>query len=102
MTSIEPESAPHQWPGCPWPGWALLYARLIRELRAMDPALVVENVWDNGELLIGSIMAADETADAVFDRIEKAEAEARTACVVCGGLANEKERRWPPLCDEHR
>jgi hypothetical protein len=89
---------PHRWPGCPWPGWAQLYAQLIRDVRAADPDLIVED-FEPGTLSIGGVTSSlsPEEADAVFDRIEAAERLTSVTCVVCGGEGS----GWPPLCGEH-
>lgn len=91
------ETDPHRWPACPWPGWALLYARLIRDLRAMDPGLVVEDFDDGANLSIGFVTPSTDDPDAVFDRIDRAERLAEATCVVCGVQGS----GWPPLCAEH-
>lgn len=96
----EPDRESHRWPACYWPGWALLYANLIRDLRVMDPDLFVDNVWDGGMLLIGHVVTSTE-GDAVFDRIEKAERLAEISCVVCGELSDGSHGVWPPLCCDH-
>jgi hypothetical protein len=95
-TDTEPE--PHQWPGCPWPGWALLYAQLIRAVREMDPELIVTD-FEPGSIqpsTMTSSLSPDE-ADAVFDRIDEAVDLAEISCVVCGGQGS----GWPPLCAVH-
>lgn len=98
MTDTDLEPLPHAWPACPWPGWAVLYARMIRDVRELDPELIVD------EFEPGSIHPNDMTsslrpdeADAVFDRVEAAEEAAERTCVVCGGEGS----GWPPLCQEH-
>ncbi|WP_078315413.1 hypothetical protein [Mycobacterium sp. D16Q16] len=91
------DTEPHQWPACPWPGWAQLYAHLIRELRVLDPDLIVEE-FGGAVLSIGTVTASSaEVADVVFDRIEEAEDLSAITCVVCGGDGS----GWPPLCAEH-
>lgn len=92
----DPEA--HAWPACPWPGWAPLYAQLIRDARAMDPELIVDD-FEPGTIHPNSITSSlDRTAaDAVFDRIEEAEQLSEITCVVCGG----EGAGWPPLCAEH-
>lgn len=92
------DTEPHRWPGCPWPGWAQLYARLIRDARAADPQLVVED-FEPGSIHPNSITSSlsKARADAVFDRIEEAEQLSEITCVVCGG----EGVGWPPLCGEH-
>lgn len=94
MTGTEP----HRWPGCPWPGWAQLYAQLIRDVRAADPDLIVED-FEPGTLSIGGVTSSlsPAAADRLFDRIEEAEQLAEITCVVCGG----EGVGWPPLCGEH-
>lgn len=89
---------PHQWPACPWPGWAGMYARMIRDARAMDPELIVED-FEPGSIHPNSITSslAPAAADELFDRIEEAEQLSETLCVVCGGEGS----GWPPLCAEH-
>jgi hypothetical protein len=100
MTGAEVTS-PHRWPACPWPGWAQLYAQLIRDLRTMDPDLVVEDVFDGAVLSIGTVTASAGMGDRVFDRINEAERLAEISCVVCGTSDAEAGQAWPPLCGEH-
>lgn len=89
---------PHLWSACPWPGWALLYARLIRDLRVMEPELIVQDFESGATLAIGLVTAtAGVDGDAVFDRIEEAEQLSEITCVVCGAQGS----GWPPLCPEH-
>ncbi|SRX96048.1 hypothetical protein MSP7336_04323 [Mycobacterium shimoidei] len=92
------DTEPHRWPGCPWPGWAQLYARLIRDARAADPELVVED-FEPGSIHPNSITSSlsPAAADRLFDRIEEAEQLSEITCVVCGG----EGAGWPPLCGEH-
>ncbi len=92
------DTEPHQWPGCPWPGWTQLYAQLIRDVRAADPELVVED-FEPGSIHPNSITSSlsKTGADAVFDRIEESEQLSEITCVVCGGEGS----GWPPLCAEH-
>lgn len=93
MSALEP----HARQACPWSGWAGLYARLIRDLRARDPDLIVEE-FGGAVLLIGTVTASSaEVADAVFDRIEEAEDQSQVTCVACGGEGS----GWPPLCEQH-
>lgn len=97
----EPE--PHMWPGCPWPGWAKLYAQLIRDVRAMDPELVVED-FEPGSIQPSTMTSglSRDGADVVFDRIEASEELAGRTCVVCGLVdAATRGSGWPPLCAEH-
>ncbi|RAV01378.1 hypothetical protein [Mycolicibacter senuensis] len=85
---------PHAWPACPWPGWAGLYARMIRDARAMDPELIVED-FEPGSIHPNSItsLLSPAAADELFDRIEEAGDRAGCTCVVCGGEGS----GWPPL-----
>jgi hypothetical protein len=98
MTDTDTDSLPHQWPACPWPGWALLYAHMIRAVREMDPDLVVDE-FEPGSFHPDSMTSSlsPEAADAVFERIDEAVEAAERTCVVCG----ESGDRWPPLCEVH-
>lgn len=94
---------PHRWPTCPWPGWALLYARLIAALVRIDEDLIVEGVevWD-GELHV-EVRASDEVRmTAVMRLIAGAEDESLMTCVVCGADTDVPHEPVPPLCEEHR
>lgn len=94
MSDVEP----HAWPACPWPGWAVVYARLIRDIRQMDPDLVVDEFEPSSfhPNSMTSSLTPDE-ADEVFDRIDAAVEAAERTCVVCGGDG----AGWPPLCEVH-
>lgn len=94
--SGDDETEPHQWPGCPWPGWALLYARLIRDCRVLDPGLILE-MHRPGQIEFDSVTTT--AGDELFDRMEAARLESERTCVVCGGAA--PDPGWPPLCEEH-
>ncbi|WP_018600929.1 hypothetical protein [Mycobacterium sp. 155] len=92
------ERWPHIWPACPWPGWAQLYARMIRDVRELDPELVVAD-FEPGSINPGATASSlsPAAADKVFDRIDEAEELAGRTCVVCGGTGD----GWPPLCGQH-
>ncbi|WP_071288523.1 hypothetical protein [Mycolicibacterium llatzerense] len=98
MTDIDLEPLPHAWPGCPWPGWAQLYARLIRDVREMDPDLIVDE-FEPGSFHPNSVTSSltPTAADAVFDRIDEVVEAAERTCVVCG----QEGDGWPPLCEVH-
>lgn len=97
-TDSEPARWPHLWAACPWPGWAQLYAQLIRDTREMDPELIVED-FEPGSFQPNAMASSlsPTAADAVFDRIDEAVELAGATCVVCGGEGS----GWPPLCVEH-
>ena len=95
------ESIPHAWPACPWPGWAKLYAQLIRDLRELDPALVVDDAGELGGATIALGSVTSNAGDRVFDRIDAAERLSAITCVVCGDLISVGARGWPPLCAAH-
>lgn len=92
------DTEPHQRPACPWPGWELLYATMIRDVRAADPELVGED-FEPGSIHPNFITSSQSKtgADAVFDRIEEAEQLSVITCVICGGEGS----GWPPLCAGH-
>ncbi|MDO2981416.1 MULTISPECIES: hypothetical protein [Mycobacteriaceae] len=100
MSDTDPE--PHQWPGCPWPGWALLYAQLIRSLVAIDEDLVVETVdVRDGELRV-EVQGSDEYRHhAAMALVADSEDESLMTCVVCGEDAEIPYGPVPPLCAEH-
>lgn len=97
-TETAPDRWPHMWPACPWPGWALLYARMIRDARELDPGLIVE-AFEPGSIHPSDMRSSlsPVAADAVFDRIDEAERLAEVTCVICGGAGT----GWPPLCEQH-
>ncbi|MDO3110428.1 hypothetical protein [Mycobacteroides abscessus] len=98
MTDTGTETEPHAWPACPWPGWAQLYARLIRDVRELDPELIVDEFEPCGFHPNDMTSSLSPTAaDRVFDRIDEAEELAGRTCVVCG----QEGDGWPPLCQEH-
>lgn len=93
----------HRWPACPWPGWALLYARLICDLVNIDEDLVVESVdVRDGELHVEVRGAGADRHDAAMARVADAEDQSLMTCVVCGEEADVPEDPVPPLCEEHR
>lgn len=93
----------HRWPACPWPGWALLYARLIRDLVNIDEDLVVESVdVRDGELHVEVRGAGADRHNAALARVADAEDQSLMTCVVCGEEADVPEDAVPPLCEEHR
>lgn len=98
MTDTEPTRWPHAWPACPWPGWAQLYAAMIRDVRAADPELIVEE-FEPGSIHPASMRSSlsPAEADAVFDLVDAAEELAGRTCVVCGGEGG----GWPPMCEAH-
>lgn len=91
------EETPHQWPVCPWPGWAQLYAQMIRDLVELDRNLVVGPVAPGALQFFGSVIGA--ASDHVVDRMREAEKRALVSCVVCGATVS--AWAWPPLCDSH-
>ncbi|MGA5538621.1 hypothetical protein [Mycolicibacterium nivoides] len=93
---------PHRWPACPWPGWALLYARLITNLVRVDEDLVVDEVEvRDGELRV-EVRASDEARmPAVMRLIAGVEDAALMTCVVCGAETDVPHEPVPPLCPEH-
>lgn len=98
MTDVETQRWPHLWPACPWPGWARLYAAMIRDVRAADPELIVSD-FEPGAIHPDSMTSSlsPEEADAVFARIDEADELAERTCVVCGAEGD----GWPPLCEAH-
>lgn len=97
------DTEPHRWPGCPWPGWAQLYARLICDLVNIDEDLVVESVdVRDGELHVEVRGAGADRHDAAMARVADAEDQSLMTCVVCGEEADVPEDPVPPLCEEHR
>lgn len=94
----------HRWPGCPWPGWALPYARMITDLVRIDPDLVVESVDVRaGELRVAVLGVEDDQRSwPVYSRIAAAVDETGMTCVVCGAETDAPDDPIPPLCAKHR
>lgn len=94
----------HRWPACPWPGWALPYARMITDLVRIDPDLVIESVDVRaGEMRIAVLGVEDDQRSwPVYSRIAAAVDETGMTCVVCGAEADAPDDPIPPLCAEHR
>lgn len=74
-----------RWPACPWPGWALLYARLIEDLVDIDEDLIVEGVEvRDGELRVAVRGNGVDRHHVALTRISDAEDASLPVCVVCG------------------
>lgn len=92
----------HRWPPCPWPGWALLYSRLIVDLVGTDEDLVVEAVdVRGGQLHVEVAASSPDRHIAAMRYVAGAEDISLMTCVVCGDDAEVPDGQVPPLCEEH-
>lgn len=92
-------------PPPPRPGWTELYARLVADLRNIDPGVVVSSarVHGEGELQVRVTPSRPQFRTPLLARIAHAEDEAARTCEVCG-QAGEYRPTQPAgriRCDEH-
>ncbi|GAB5900083.1 hypothetical protein OKHIL_58920 [Mycolicibacterium mageritense] len=94
--------AAHRWPVCPWPGWVLIYAQLIRDLVEVDEDLVIESVdVRDGELHVEVRGNRVDRHNAAMALIADAEDKSLMTCVVCGAEAEIPDGPVLPLCEVH-